>query len=258
VADTTDPQEPQPEFDETKLPSSSDSNIGGPLDDLGLGGPLENLDFSEPADLGFSTEAVAGEGLDAVAGEPAAAEAAAGGAAPIEGQESAEAAPGEEEVEEGVLMTEKAPPKWLAFVDWAVLGLVLTGVVLFVWKATAHPIWNGGYLVLLAAIAFTLWKTRSRWSEPQISAVYTVMLAVSTAALLTSVYCLGLEIASYNWDFWGTKAKKARQAIQFVPPSTTAAACPAAIQVTASAGLAGHESAAPWMTSIGQSGSGRS
>jgi hypothetical protein len=216
-------------------PPEGEAGTAGPLDELPFGGPLEELDFAEPTELSFLGEPSAEGAVPPEAemgGEPAAGEPAAE-ALPAEGAETMDfgaafAAPGTEEtaaetelageglpdlgepaaeapVAEGEEAEEEVPakrPAWLAYVDWA--GLVLLAVVIWlvvrVVVADVFVLWTTAYLILLVLIPFSLWKSRHRWTTPQITAAYTVFLAISVAALLTAVYWLGLELFLYEWD----------------------------------------------------------
>jgi hypothetical protein len=196
--------------------------VGGPLEELNLAGPLEDLDFSESSGFSFPAEAAAGgeapaEALPADAetaefrpevalpgGEPAAATMP--GMVPElaqEGLPEAGEAPAEPPAPEAEpAETAPAPKwhKWLAHVDWVGVALLAIAIWLVVRVITVNVAWITAYLVLLVLIPFSLWKTRNRWMTPQITAVYTVLLAISTAALLTAVFWLGLELAQYHWD----------------------------------------------------------
>jgi cation transport ATPase len=220
VADPKNPNVPvDPEGTLPQRPDSqgtSEPTEAGPLEELHLAGPLEDLDFSESSGFSFPTEAAAAgeapaEALPADAetaefmpevalpgGEPAAEAELAQEGLPEAGEASAEPPEGEAEPAE----TSPAPKrrKWLAHVDWVGVALLAIAIWLVVQAVTVNVAWITGYLVLLVLIPFALWKTRNRWMTPQITAVYTVLLAISTAALLTAVFWLGLELAQYHWD----------------------------------------------------------
>ena len=228
MADPKNPNLP-PDADGKPEPAAD-----GPLEELSLGGPLENLDFSEPSGFNFPAEMPGGEAAEAVPAdpshgeaettdfvpefvlpgdEPATAELAAEEAPGAEGMPSAVVEPPEAEAEgeaeaaaEGEeAETAPAPKrrKWLAHVDWVGVALLVIAIWLVVQAVSdnvANVVWTTGYLVLLVLIPFSLWKTRARWLTPQITAVYTVLLAISTAMLLTAIFWLGLELAQYHWD----------------------------------------------------------
>jgi hypothetical protein len=235
------PQDPEP--------PEGEAGTAGPLDELNFGGPLEELDFTEPTDLGAAGEPSAGGAVPGEAeagGEPAGGEPAAGEASAAEGIDTldftsaagpgadeaaaeAQAAPeglpdlgepaaepsaGEGEEAEKELPT-KRRPKWLAYIDW--LGLVLLAVVIWlvVQAVAVNVVWTTAYLILLVLIPFSLWKSRRSWTTPQITAVYTVLLAISVAALLTAVYCLGLELFLYQWDIRAKTKPVVGAAVQF-------------------------------------------
>lgn len=226
-----DPKNPNlPADSQGTLPEQPDSKgkseptVGGPLEELNLAGPLEDLDFSEASGFSFPAEAAAAgeapaevlpadtETADFVPevappdGEPVAATMP--GMVPELAQEGlpeageAPAEPPAAETEAEPAETAPAPKwrKWLAHVDWVGVALLAIAIWLVVRAVTVNVAWITGYLILLVLIPFTLWKTRKRWMTPQITAVYTVLLAISTAALLTAVFWLGLELAQYHWD----------------------------------------------------------
>ena len=256
-----DSKDPLPEFEEPELPANGTEAAG----------PLEELDFTEPIDFSFPSDAMteaqpAGEAEPLAEAEATAAEAEAIGDLGLTDDE-ATGEPAEAEVfdaDEVVAEVEaEAEPsrgkklaKWLARVEW----IAVPAVVVTIWMAagliTSHAILSAAYMVLLLLIPYSLWKLHRFWTSPQITAVYTLMLAVGTAALLTAVYWLGLELARYDWDIKARKAKELAGAVQLGLPSTMAAAWPAGIQVTASAEAADDDIGSPWTTEIGQSGSG--
>jgi hypothetical protein len=218
-----DPKNPRVPSDEPQRPDDQPA-AGGPLEELNLGGPLEDLDFSEPSGFSFPAEAAAGSEppAEALPAEDADTMACVPGAALPGGEPAAATMPGmvpESAPEESPEATEAPaePPasdaeaeeaepaskrrKWLAHVDWVGVALLAIAIYFVVEQAVKTNVaWTAGYLILLVLIPFSLWKTRHRWTTPQITAVYTVLLAISTVALLTAVYWLGLELAQYNWD----------------------------------------------------------
>ena len=61
----------------------------------------------------------------------------------------------------------------------------------------------------MIAIAFYLWKSRKIWTKYEVTALYTVVLAGTAAALLTGVYCLGLALSfPYDWDLGAASGKQ--------------------------------------------------
>ena len=216
-----------PEFEEPDQPGD-EANPAEPVDEVGFGEPLEELDFTEPADFDFPSDAVA---EDVVPGEGEVSESIGlSGLGLTSDQEpivAGEGVPEAEEVVEEVEETEPRPRrnllKWLARLELP--GVVaIAAVIWFVANMmTANGIWSATFLILLGLIPYALWKTRKYWTTPEITAVYTVMLAIGTAALLSAVYWLGLELFRYDWDI---KAKKAKESVgsvsvaQFIPPNT--------------------------------------
>ena len=66
--------------------------------------------------------------------------------------------------------------------------------------------------MILSCIALTLvlisgaYGARNRWAIPvDGSPLYTIMLALSTAALIAGTWSMGLELSHYDWQF--TKAR---------------------------------------------------
>ena len=55
--------------------------------------------------------------------------------------------------------------------------------------------------LMLALIPYALWRSSARWVTPAASAVYTVMLALGTAALITGAWLMGMELSRYDWQF---------------------------------------------------------
>ena len=261
-----DPKDRIPESDEPQHPGEAPVESES-YEEMSFTQEVDALDFTEPTDFAYPAEAVGeaeavadtefGESLetDSIFPEAEAVAVDVGEGSVVAGEGIAdlgEAAIDEDEAiaAEGV----KKPAAWLGLADWVVAVLAIGLLWGLLTLATNFPIWNAVYVVVLGLIPFVLWKTRKRWTTPEITAVYTIMLAIAVAALWTAVYWLGLELARYQWDI---KAKKARDmAAQSARPSTTAADGPLAIQVTLMAAAADEGIASPWITGIGQSGSG--
>ena len=66
---------------------------------------------------------------------------------------------------------------------------------------------NIGCPLMLGLIPYALWRSSPRWVMPAASALYTVMLALSTAALITGVWFNGQELSSYDWQFSKARVK---------------------------------------------------
>jgi hypothetical protein len=256
------PEGQNPDFDDLNLPLEE-----SPLAEPEQWNPSE---FEFPAELESIMQPAVGEGAEAATPS---------GEAPPDGGESTGLPPGDESPAE--FMPEEEPGDevpagaaaeplggekgekgekatkggfaWLAYVQW--IAAVLVAVALYLsaslLSSAATGFWNGIYLVLMAVLAFALWKTRRVWTTPEVSAPFTLMIVVSLAALLTAVYCLGLELARYDWD---QKAKKAKQpavvtsAAQLGPATTIAAAWPIDVQLTARAEASPQAIGSPWMT----------
>ena len=50
----------------------------------------------------------------------------------------------------------------------------------------------------------------ARWVTPAASALYTVMLAVSVAALVAGTWFEGLELSRYDWQFSKARVSAAK------------------------------------------------
>jgi hypothetical protein len=169
-----------------------------------------NLGISA-SDEGLAESLMAGEGLADV-GEEAVEGAAEEGVEPA-AEERAPEAEAEAELE---AEPAKAPlPPWVEKAEWGAVGGIgglafLLAVIAVCWfsnPGTITVIWHLAYWILLALIPYSLWRGKKFWVAAELSPLYAVMLAIGAAALLTAVYCLGLELSRYNWDI---KARKAR------------------------------------------------
>jgi hypothetical protein len=161
--------------------------------------PAEAAPAGEPADF---MDFTATEGMAAEA-EPAAEPAEAGE------QPAAVAEEGEkgEEGEEGEKPKKKSPD-WPFHLQWIIaLAVCVVICLVFVFAHVAHAPWHAGYLISLVVLVTASWMTRKIWAQFEVTALYTMALAGALAALLTGVYCLGLEMSNYNWDL---KAKAGR------------------------------------------------
>jgi hypothetical protein len=171
-------------------------------DSLGESGSPFEMGTSEA----IADEAVSVEAAEAVATEDAGADQpfdlAAVGASAADGGEPAGSL-AEDQPRKGSLA-------WLAYVEWVGVALVVTAVYLLfsLWSLTSDNVmWHAIYWVLMGLVPYVLWKTRRLWKTPEITAPYTIMLAIGVMALTTAVYFLGLELAEYKWDL---KAKTAK------------------------------------------------
>ena len=267
-----DPQGRIPESDEPIHPEEKPAESES-YEEMSFTQEVDALDFTEPTDFAYPAEA-AGE-AEAVAdtefGEPlenelvfpeaeaTTADAEEGPVVAGEGTADVAEAAIDEGEEEEFVEPEKQPSAMLGVMEWIVAAAAIGlfwGLLTLATSFAGLWIWNTIYAVILGLIPFVLWKTRKWWTTPEVTAVYTVMLAIAVAALWTAVYWLGLELARYQWDI---KARKARGlAVQMARPNATAVDCPAEVQVTFIAAAAEEGRAEPWMTGIGHSGSGLS
>ena len=223
-------------------------------------GPAEELDFTEPADFQFPSgqpaepslsfeqsgefppvagtaysQSAEGETLFGAAEQFSAetphaeAEAAEEGIADLEAAE--ELPEGMEEGEE-----EAKPkfelPRWLQITEWVTVGVLAVGALLAIvisvfWVQEPKHVTlalNIACPVMLGLIPYALWRSMARWVTPEASAVYTVILALSAAALIAGTWFVGGELANYDWQY--TKARVAVGAPRPVamPMTPTAAA----------------------------------
>ena len=244
--------------DQEGLPAAGD-NL--PLDDLSLSasteefhfsGPAEELDYTEPADFTFPGQPSGGEAASEHSGELAAAEPAeAEGLFGPEGIPSAESPPPEDAAVEPELAgegiadletaeEEKPKPKlelpaWVQTAQWVMVGLLAVGSLVAVICSIVWVPQNPKQVTLtlniccplmLALIPFALWRSSARWVTPATSAVYTVMLALSAAALIAGMWFQGLELSRYDWQFSRTRVSAGKPPRVMIPPRETAAEPP--------------------------------
>jgi hypothetical protein len=186
-------------------------------------GPVEELDFTEPADFTFPTE-LAAEGQPDFAGAEGLFGGDETGAAPAETVEEVAAAPGvvTETVAELESDEEEKPkrrfelPAWFRTAEWLIVGglaaVALLSLIISVFVIDKSPkqvtlVLNIACPLMLALIPYTLWRSSKRWSVPATSATYTVMLAISTAALIAGTWFEGLELVRYEWQFSKTRVR---------------------------------------------------
>jgi hypothetical protein len=111
---------------------------------------------------------------------------------------------------------EEEPAKrswWMVLVECLCVAAFMAGVYFLMDTYTPPPIsiWNTAYAILMALVPYVLFKTRRWWTTPEISAPYTVIAALTFAAITTGVYYLGLELVSYDKDWKAEKGKQIRQ-----------------------------------------------
>ena len=122
------------------------------------------------------------------------------------------------ELAEGLAEGEEPKPKftlppWVRTAEWVAVGLLAAGALLAVvisviWvknPARVTLMLNIGCPLMLGLIPYALWRSMDRWVSPAISAIYTVMLALSTAALVAGTWFIGLELARYDWQYSRTR-----------------------------------------------------
>jgi hypothetical protein len=214
---------------------SADLSLSGSIEDFHFAGPAEELDFTEPADFIFPTEQPA-EGASEQSGELAAAEPAGVegffGAEGLGGEASAAESPLPEDATVGhelggegtadLESAEEAKPKpkfqlpgWVRTVEWVMVGLLAAGapaaiIASIFWVADAKQVTltlNVACPLMLGLIPYALWRSSARWVTPAASALYTVMLALSAAALIAGAWLVGLEVSRYDWQYSKARVK---------------------------------------------------
>ncbi len=232
-----------------------------PLDELGIHtssedfqftGPAEDLDFTEPADFTFPTEH-----FEAEAGADSSAEIASPEHADLEhfigGDEAAhhtndemvaeavpaEAAEGEVGVEEKPAPKPKRElPASVRTLEWVAVGLLgaiglIAPFVAIIWIADPKSpssadmvslIVNICFPMLLLLVPYALWRSKGRWMKPALSALYTVLLAVSAAVLIGGAWVEGMELSRMKWQFNKSRVAAGKPAPAFIPPPPEAPA----------------------------------
>jgi hypothetical protein len=71
--------------------------------------------------------------------------------------------------------------------------------------------------LMLGLIAYALWRSSARWVTPEVTALYTVMLALSTAALIVGIWFQGVELSHYDWQFSKTRVKAGKPPTVYIP-----------------------------------------
>jgi hypothetical protein len=230
-----------------------DASLSGSIEEFHFSGPVEELDFTEPADFTFPTEQPAdvatGQSGELAAAEPAEAESFFGaegfGAEASANAESflqPDAAVESETAGEGIVDLEpsadKPEPKpkfqlpgWVRTVEWVLVSLLAVAAVVGVavsiaWDKDPKQVTltlNIACPLALGLIAYSLWRSSTRWTTPAASAVYTVMLALSTAALIVGVWFQGIELSHYDWQFSKARVKAGMPPRVVLPVPTSSA-----------------------------------
>ena len=249
-------------------------SMSGSLDDFQFSGPVEELDFTEPADFTFPTEEP-GAAVSESSGEIAAPEHLEGeqvsGTAETAYVEPHVAEESSEEADvagEGIAEVEAAPeeeapkakfalPAWVQKLEWVAVGLLAAGGLLGIVGSTLfidnNPklvtfILNIACPVLLGLIPYALWRSSSRWLNPPASALYTLLLALSAAALITGTWFEGMELSRYDWQYSKARVSKGKpRPVIIATPITPVEAAPAPIKAAepAPAPAAAKSSAGP-------------
>ncbi len=222
-----------------------DMSLSSSTDEFHFSGPLEELDFTEPSDFTFpslppgdvpsehSGELAAAEPAEAlfgadtgIPGEPALP-----GDGEVTPQIAGEGIPDVEVAEEEKPKPKRELPAWVRAIEWVAVGVLalaalLAVVISSIWldsPALISMILNIACPVMLGLIAYALWRSSARWVKPMSSAVYTLMLALSTAALIAGTWCEGQELSRYDWQY-----SKARVATAKPRPINISAPVPSA------------------------------
>ena len=227
--------------------------VNASTEEFHFSGPVEELDFSEPTDFTFPSEQPGGaEGVEHscefVAAEPAEAEQGflAGEGISAESPFPEEAAVDTELAGEGIADLEiaeepaevgKKPkfelPAWVRTAEWITVSVLAAGALIavissIIWvqaPGRVTLIMNIAFPVMLALIPYALWRSIARWVTPPASALYTVMLALSTAALIGGTWFEGLELSHYRWQFSKTRVRAGKPpAVVMVAPAQPAPA----------------------------------
>jgi hypothetical protein len=117
---------------------------------------------------------------------------------------------------------EEAPPKrgwWSILLECMAVVLFMAGVY-WVMVTYTPNIWISStiYTILMASIFYVLFKTWRRWTKYETSAPYTVILAMTLAAVLTGIFYLRLELASYDDDWKAEDGRNAAKAVRIDKP----------------------------------------
>jgi hypothetical protein len=232
-----------------------EGSLSGSIEDFQFTGPAEELDFSEPADFTFPAppadeHEAAGEhaGEFASAAEFAGTEHAEGertfggdehgfGEPPSHDESAFEPAAVEEAIPDLESAEEEVKPKrqlpaWVRTAEWITISLLATGsllaVIVSIFLIDKNPsqvtlILNIGCPVMLGLIPYALWRSSGRWVVPAGSAVYTLMLAIGTMALITGTWFLGMEVSRYDWQFNKARVTAAKPHPPLITPTPRAA-----------------------------------
>ena len=170
-----------PNFDEFKLP---DEEVTPAEPDVeGVASDEEIAASDEPA-----TTPIGDEGEQAIAETP-----------------EGESTPDEEPQEE----VGKEPSPMPVYLEWAgAIGIPLVLLILGWFGALLFS--TAFYLIAVGFVPYGLWKGRKT------STVFTVILGCALVAILTALYCLWLELGTYQFDL---KAQDAKQRISMVWPT---------------------------------------
>lgn len=175
--------------------------------------PLDEFDAEEliPAGLDdlLSSEMIGPEAAEEAALQPAAqsSEVAAEGQA-TETEKAEPSAAHEEDVEEKAEEAKK-PSKLMSYLDWPVAAGA-AAILLILAACQMLNFSTAIYVISVGCVACAIWKFR------RTSNVYTVILGLCVIAILTSLYCLWLEVGRYQFD---VKAREAKQRVSVSWPT---------------------------------------
>ncbi len=238
------------EHEAAELHPLHELGIQASSEDFHFTGPAEELDFTEPVDFTFPTEHVEAEagsdssaeiatsdhsGLEHLFGGDEAAhhEADIGEEAVAEFEPGAEMAEGEAGAEEMPTPKPKRElPAWVRTLEWVTVGLLaaiglIAPFVAVIWIAdpktastadTVSLIVNICFPMLLLLVPYALWRSSHRWMKPALSALYTVLLAVSAAALIGGSWVEATELSRMKWEFNKSRVAAGKPAPKFFAP----------------------------------------
>ena len=244
--------------DQEGLPPAEEHPLNASTEEFHFSGPAEELDFTEPSDFAFPSAQPAEAGAasehsgEFPAAEPAEAglffgpEGGAFGESPLPEGVAGEAMAAEaepagdgiadlevaDEPTEGVEKPKFELPRWVRIAEWVTVGLLAVGALLAVILSIVYAqdpkqvtlTLNIACPVMLGLIPYALWRSMPRWVTPAASAVYTVMLALSTAALIAGMWLVGVELSHYDWQVTPARVAAGKPRPGIIPPPAPAVA----------------------------------
>ncbi len=207
-----------PDFGELEPLGDELKPLGDELEPLGEEAepsPLGELDAEEliPAGLEdlLSSEAIGPEATQEAALQTAAQSVEVAAEGETAGAEKAEPSAAHEEGVEEKAEEEKAkkPSKLMSYLDWPV-AVGAAAILLILAACQMLNFSTAIYVISVGCVACAIWKGR------RTSNIYTVLLGLCLIAILTSLYCLWLEMDRYQLD---VKAREAKQRVSVSWPT---------------------------------------